>query len=265
MGCNMKDRLQRKLLYLKERHGIVGVKGGTEVEDMTFEELKVLKEISEGIVPMIVKIGGPEARNDMRFCYNNKIDGILAPMVESEYAFHNFMQSVKEIVENPKEYFLAVNLETITSYFNLNSIILHPDFEYIDQITVGRSDLAGSMELHVNNDEVMKVAADIVERVRQKDKATSVGGKVDTYNAQLIRNKINPDKVNTRHVSLDFQKSKNLEFSICEALNFEIDLYKIFIQMNPDRTGMYSKRIEDTKQRMMAKQEEKAPSIGLTV
>lgn len=261
----MKDRLQRKLLYLKERHGIVGVKGGTEVEDMTFEELQVLKEISENIVPMIVKIGGPEARNDMRFCLKHKIEGILAPMIESEYAFHNFMNSIKEIAEDPNRIFIAVNLETITSYFNLNSIISHPDFELINQITVGRTDLAGSMELPVNHDEVMKVTADIVERVRQKNKITSVGGKVDTYNAQLIRDKINPDKVNTRHVSIDYTKTKNLEYSICEALNFEIDLYKIYIQMAPERAQMYYKRIEDTKRRMMAKNTENVPSLGLTV
>lgn len=262
----MKDRLQRKLLYLKERHGIVGVKGGTEVEDMSFDELKILREISKDIVPMIVKIGGPEARNDMRFCIKENIDGILAPMIESEYAFHNFMQSIKEIVDDPKMVYLAINLETITSYFNLNSIISHSDFdEYIDQVTVGRTDLAGSMELTVNNEEVTKVAADIVERVKQKKKMTSVGGKIDSSNSQLVREKIQPHKVNTRHISLDFAKTKNLQFSICEALNFEIDLYKLYIELDPDRANIYHNRIKDTKQRMMARESEYIPSIGLTV
>ena len=62
----MTDRLRKKLWYLRDSYGIVGVKGGTEVEDMSFEELAILRELSKDIVPMMVKIGGPEARNDIR-------------------------------------------------------------------------------------------------------------------------------------------------------------------------------------------------------
>ena len=43
----MKD-LKEKLKFLKEHHSLVGIKGGTEVEAMSFEEIYLMKQISRG-------------------------------------------------------------------------------------------------------------------------------------------------------------------------------------------------------------------------
>ncbi len=248
---NMNERIQKKLWYMRESHGIVGVKGGTEVEDMTFEELNVLREISQGIVPMIVKIGGPEARNDMRHCLNINVDGILAPMIESEYGFINFIDSLKEIAGKKMDsLYLAINLETITGYCNLNPIIQHPYFSQVHQVTVGRTDLAGSMEYPVNHKEVQTVTSDIVKRVREKGKLTSVGGKIDVVSALSVKEHVSPDRINTRHLVIDLNKSKNLTYSVCEALSFEIELYKLFMSINSDKIDSYVKRMDDTKMRI---------------
>ena len=53
-------------------------KGGTETEDMDYDELKLLSLLGRDLLP-VVKIGGPEARTDIRFCKANGIDGISAP------------------------------------------------------------------------------------------------------------------------------------------------------------------------------------------
>ena len=58
--------LREWLMTMKSKLGVVRLKGGTEVEDMTFAEIAFMKELSRDIVPVTVKIGGPEARNDMR-------------------------------------------------------------------------------------------------------------------------------------------------------------------------------------------------------
>ena len=247
----MKERLRKKLWYLRESYGIVGVKGGTEVEDMSFEELSVLKELSQGIVPMIVKIGGPEARNDMRHCLKIGAEGLLAPMVESEYGLSNFVDTVRELAGPMFEsLYLAINIETLTGYYNINAIINHKAFQALQQVTVGRSDLAGSMEYPVNHQEVTKLTQDIVSRISRAEKLSSVGGKIDAISAQTVRDSISPDRINTRHLSIDLSKSKNLTFSVCESLSFEIELYKLFMELDSDKAESYEKRIEDTKIRL---------------
>ncbi|HEO65013.1 MAG TPA: aldolase [Spirochaetes bacterium] len=261
----MKNRLRKKLWYLRESHGIIGVKGGTEVEDMSFEELSILKDVSRDMVPMIVKIGGPEARNDLRHCMKIGVEGILAPMVESDYGLNNFIETMKELAGNDLDnYYLAINLETITGYYNINSMIHHPNFQWIKQVTVGRTDLAGSMEQMVNHKDVTSVALDIVDRMRKAGKATSVGGKIDALSAGIVKNEIQPDRINTRHLSIDLSLSKNLTFSICEALAFEIDLYKLFVEIDRSKEESYVKRIEDTKARMAKREVAFIPTFSLT-
>ncbi len=258
----MKERLRKKLWYLRESYGIIGVKGGTEVEDMSFEELFLLRDISMNIVPMTVKIGGPEARNDIRECLNIKVDGILAPMIESDYGFINFITTVKELAKDKlKKLSILINLETITGYYNINSIIMHPLFDLVNQVTVGRSDLAGSMDYPVNHNKVIDVIIDIIERVKNKNKLTSVGGKMDPISAQKIRSFANPHRLNTRHMIIELAKCKNLTFAICEALSFEIELYKLFMEMKLTKKS-YIKRIEDTKLRMTNRDHNMAFKIG---
>ena len=63
----MFDRLRKLLKSLVYYHNLIAIKGGTEIEAMSFDELEVMREISLDILPMIVKIGGPEARNDINF------------------------------------------------------------------------------------------------------------------------------------------------------------------------------------------------------
>ncbi len=247
----MINRLRKKLWYLRDSHGIVGVKGGTEVEDMSFEELGFLRDISMDIVPMMVKIGGPEARNDIRQCLKIGVDGILAPMIESEYAFINYTETIKNLAESRLQHLnVAINMETITGYYNINSMICHENFQFIKQITVGRSDLAGSMEFPVNHQEVTNVTVDIVRRAKENGKLTSVGGKIDSISAQEIKEVVKPDRINTRHISIDLSKVKNLTFSVCEALSFEIELYKYFLEVETDKKEAYLKRIDDTKTRL---------------
>ena len=71
-------------IYVKD-YCFTGLKGGTETEDMDYDELKLLSLLGRDLVPVVVKIGGPEARTDIRFCRGNGIDGISAPMIESQY------------------------------------------------------------------------------------------------------------------------------------------------------------------------------------
>jgi len=113
--------LREKLITLRDNYGLVGVKGGTEVEAMSFEEIKFLKQVSKGIVPLTVKIGGPEARNDVEFMLSIGTEVILAPMIESVYSLKNFVDMMKSI-DSERSSALAINIETITAYKSLEEI-----------------------------------------------------------------------------------------------------------------------------------------------
>ena len=52
---------------------------------------KITKQVG---LKLNIKIGGCEAKNDIFFCTSTKVDGIVAPMVESEYALKKFIQTI---------------------------------------------------------------------------------------------------------------------------------------------------------------------------
>jgi hypothetical protein len=245
-----KKKLRKKLIYLKENYGIIGLKGGTEVEDLSFPEIGFLRKITRGIMPLTVKIGGPEARNDLRFVLDKEVDKVLGPMVESVYGLRNFVSAVGEM----EEYYgrtieKAINIETITAYENLDIIYNSPYFEKIHSITVGRSDLSGSMDKKVDDPEVMEMTKNIIRKAREMGKFTSVGGKVTVMNIERVRDEIEPDLINTRHIVFDVKQSKDLKQALIEGLLLEIELYRFFRRICPGKRKAYDQRIEDTYQR----------------
>ena len=76
--------LKKDLSDLVKSSAFSGLKGGTEVEDMDHDELKLMQMLAKDILPCVVKIGGPEARTDIRYCTSIGVDGLSAPMIESE-------------------------------------------------------------------------------------------------------------------------------------------------------------------------------------
>ncbi|HMV35834.1 MAG TPA: hypothetical protein PKD60_08080, partial [Turneriella sp.] len=73
------ENLQKKLRLLNQQHGVIALKTGTEVEDMDGAEIAVMRQISAAAgLPLVVKIGGPEARRDMRECLALGVDVLLA-------------------------------------------------------------------------------------------------------------------------------------------------------------------------------------------
>ena len=90
--------LRKTLNEMKESYAFVCLKTGTETEDMGEAEIFLLQTIANGILPLSVKIGGPEARNDIRICQRIGVSGISAPMVESEYALKNFIGTLKNLI-----------------------------------------------------------------------------------------------------------------------------------------------------------------------
>jgi len=240
--------LREHLKVLAEKHNLVGVKGGTEVEAMTFKEIKLMREISRGIVPMTVKIGGPEARNDIEYMLNIGIDKILAPMIESSYSLKNFVDACHSLVKIGKAA-LAINIETITAYNALNAIFKSPFFRHIEQVTVGRSDLSASMEKNVDDAEVTAATKNIVDLAKLLGKQTSTGGKINPCNALSIQKKIGSDFINTRHMVVKCG-SKTISDDVESALGWEKKFYDFLITVFPERIDFYKNLISSIESRI---------------
>ncbi|ABZ93295.1 aldolase [Leptospira biflexa] len=246
--------LRKTLQEMKENYSFVCVKTGTETEDMGEDEISLLKTITSGILPLYVKIGGPEARNDIRICQRIAISGISAPMVESEYALKNFIQTMKNLL-TPSEfesYNKSINMETITGYRNLMDIFDSPSFQELQQVTAARSDLSASMDKKPDDKEVTRVAKKIISEAKSRGKKTSVGGTITKTNFELIANEIQPDYINSRHIMVDTKEAMRIGAAdIAECmLVFEMDLFEFFSKSFPEKGYYYRNRVEINRERI---------------
>ncbi len=253
--------IRKTLHQLSQEIGIVALKTGTEVEDMDFPEIQILREISQGIVPIVVKLGGAEARNDMRRLIAIQIDGMIAPLIESSYALRKFIQTKNELklttrdAQTSKKIWNAINIESKTGVQAIDEIIDSPYFGAISQVTAARSDLSQSLQLHSDNIQVMQICAEILKKVKARGKRTVIGGNIQPTTIPIILEMIAPDLISTRNLVLcadQMQKTSDQgKRSIRKALGFEIQIYDYLSNtfLSTMKKEEYSKRIEVLKQR----------------
>jgi hypothetical protein len=241
--------LRHMLARLKGESGLVALKSGTEVEDMNFAELGLLRAISKDIVPLNIKVGGPEARNDMRRCLELGADCIIAPMIESPYALKNFMQTMDEL-DPARQVERGINLETITAFQNLNPILTSKYARELGQVTAARSDLSGSMDLPADHERVLEVCAVIIARCREYDLKTSVGGNIHKGIVSEIIKQISPVTLNTRHMVVSSAALKHNPELIDEHLAFEMELCYALAEFSSERSALYEARAATLQKRL---------------
>ena len=131
-------------LKILKKLGVVAVKQSLEDEGASYDDLLIMRELTNrSKLKLDIKIGGCEAKNDINFCKKIKVDGMVAPMVESDYALTKFIQ----VLRNNTRQNLYVNFESIQAFKNLNKILKNPDFKKLKGVVIGRSDLVGSIGL----------------------------------------------------------------------------------------------------------------------
>ena len=147
----------------------------------------------------------------------------------------------------------SINLETITGYRNLVDILDSPFLSELDQITAARSDLSASMNLSPDDKEVTRVTKNIVAQAKARNLKTSVGGTITKKNFDMIRESIQPDFINSRHIVVDLAEldSNVPGEEIAEAmLSMEMELYEIFAKSFPEKSYHYKNRIETNRERI---------------
>ena len=225
--------MKKIINHLKKlkKQNIVAVKQSLEDEGASFEELTLMRQITKkASLKHNVKVGGCEAKTDIYFCEKLGVDGIVAPMVESNYALRKFMQ----IISKNKKQSLYVNLESIQAFKNINQMIKTKNFKKLRGIVIGRSDLAGSLNLQkseVDSKKIFKLVLNLLKKIKRKKVTTKMGGSLTTrsldFANKLYKMKL-LDSVETRNIEIKLsdQVFNNFNKLIIDIFNFELEWIK---------------------------------------
>ena len=219
-----KEGLLSSLRSLKSQFGACGLKLSTEDAAMSIEQIGYWAEFSGKILSTIVKIGGPNARNDIKQLLPLNIDGLIAPMVESPYGLENFISAVRDFT-TPMQFERLkkqINIETETAVRQLDAILSVSESKYVDEITIGCSDLSESMKQPRWSPNFTAKVAKVVKKIRSKNICVSVGGGITPETIDGCLKKVRPDKFNTRIITFKLKRGLNYFEAVQSALRFEI-------------------------------------------
>lgn len=251
-----KNDLLSQLLILRDEYGCEGIKSEFENEASDFTDLVFLRYITaKAGLKLYIKLGGVEAFTDLKMCIDLIADGIIIPMVESEFALTKSQNMIRDIFgDDTHDFDVIVNIETKTAQENMDEILKKMD-KSVKGITIGRSDLSYSygMEGQQDSEFITKKVDEIVEKAKiYKNFIITIGGGISnkTFQNQYLIDKIVPKLscIETRNVILDSSCINNQE-SLKHALdfersylNFKLSKKKIFTKFDEERFNTLMKR-----------------------
>jgi len=236
------QKLIQSLKNLKNQFGASCLKLSTEDAAMSFEQIRFWTQLAQGVLPVMVKIGGPNARNDIKQLLSLNIDGLIAPMVESAYGLENFLAAVRDFTTPMQMQRLVkqINIETVTAVEQLDAILASPEADLLDEITIGCSDLSQSLKKDRRDPEVLSLVRDVVAKIKARNIKVSVGGGIAPDTIDAILRDIQPHQFNTRVVTFSVQPGQSYRTVVAETLDFELrllahDLKKGFISLDEEK------------------------------
>ncbi len=241
-----------QLMSLKES-GVVGIKQSFEDEGVILEDVLKIKRLCDKLeLKLNVKIGGCEAISDINNCLSLEASGIVAPMIESEFALEKFVESIISNTSDQDRSLIDffINIESKSAVNNLDRIFSSPSSKLLKGIVVGRSDLTKSFgygKQDVNSKEICEIVENIFQDAKSFNFLTIMGGNIGysstSFIEQLAGNNL-LDKIETRNVIVDLAKSgtRDLDDLIKNALLFESQWMKYKAQFYNDIGDSYIKR-----------------------
>lgn len=185
------EKMLSILRELKEKYNAIGIRGEFEAEGSRINELMLLSRLGAlSSLKLFIKVGGCEAISDIRKAEELGAYGILAPMIESGFALKKFKEAIRKVygsgycvpnLENTKTTSgleTIINIETVTGYENLKSILKEGQGE-IDTVSIGRVDLSASLGIDrsgINSDKILSITKDIMGKSKQYGYRVNFGG-----------------------------------------------------------------------------------------
>ena len=215
-----------------KKYNVVAVKQSLEDEGASFEEIKIMRNITrKSGLQHNIKVGGCEAKTDIYFCERVGVSGIVAPMVETSYGLRKFIQI---LTKNEKQN-LYINLESINAFKNIKKIFNSKDFKKLKGLVIGRSDLAGSLNLEksqVDSKKIYNLVSNLLKKIKKKKKIlTKMGGSLTPNSQEFVRKLFKNnllDRVETRNIEIKLNNKiiNNFREIIIDVFNFELDWIK---------------------------------------
>ena len=161
---------------------------------------------------------------------------------------------------------ILINLETDLALKNLNSIIKSKYFQFLDGIVIGRSDIAGSMNLEkkdVNSKKIFNKVQYVFKKIKKNQKKKLIfkmGGSITSKSIEFI-NKLYKKKllhrIETRNIEIKLSNKiiKKLDEIIPKAFKFELEWLKYRLTMNKKNKFIYrnnSFRINEIQNRLQS-------------
>ena len=242
--------LYKMLDELKEC-GCIGMKMSTEDSGLSLNFIDfVNNRILDSTVPLNMKIGGPDAQNDIMEALRIGVSGIIAPMVESPFGIHKFVTAMRKYAgeEAMSHLLLSVNLESVTAYRQIDDILSTPEIETIDQIVIGSSDLARSVAKPKNDPTFVAMVTDMAKKSKRAGKIVRVGGMMSLVlnnQATLMQllEETDADKVNTSNICFSVKRTQDLRAAYVKALHFEKTLFTFWSIRNTNRLTYFRDKI----------------------
>jgi hypothetical protein len=238
---------------LSDSRNIVGVKQSFEDEGVLLEDVVLMRRITELIgLKLSVKIGGCEALTDIYNCKTMGVDGIVAQMIETEFALQKFIESVIHI--NDINFY--INIESKSGYENLHKILSSPSSKLLKGIVVGRSDLTksyGYEKNFVDSDFIYDIVLDIMKTAKSYNMVTLMGGSLSPNSTQFIKNLYSKkliDFIETRNVIIKLNNVNTIDDDIKSAIEFESEWLDFKAKKYNDIGNSYQKRAEIVKNRL---------------
>jgi 4-hydroxy-2-oxoheptanedioate aldolase len=246
--------LVENLIQLKNENNVVGIKQSFEDEGALLQDVILMRRITElAEIKLSVKIGGCEAITDIHNCKTIGVNGIVAPMVETEFALQKFIESVTNI-DNIKFY---VNIESKTAYENIDNILNSNAAKLLSGIVVGRSDLTksfGQSKSNVDSDFIYEIVEEILIKAKKHNLTTLMGGNISTKSTHFIGKLYNKnllDFIESRNMILKLEDISNLHKNISAALLFESDWLEYKSKYYNEIGNSYLQRAGEIKNRLI--------------
>ncbi len=244
---------------MKDSCKLSWIKLSFEDEWLNMDQAQIISSIAyKAGVDVSMKIGGAEAKRDIRDAKILWVHKVVAPMIESEYALKKFTDAVWKIYSDDEKdnTEFMINIETITGFNAAKSMLTSDKAQNLSWVVLWRSDFVGSMwkeKSFVNSDIMLKTASELADICKQTNKKFFVWGNVNAESIDFFKQlqKIHLSGLETRNVIFksDMLDLENVESAIAQALNFELLLLQVKDKIYETMINEDSHRIDDIKSR----------------
>jgi len=229
--------------------GLQAFKLGTEEEGLSAQEVAFLAGLVPQDIGIMVKIGGPCARADLRLAAEVKATAVIAPMVESPFALMRFVEACTlDLGSRRQQTLLAFNLETAQALAQLSTLLEHPSARELSFVNIGRSDLAASLGLTISDPKMHRIVAQAISQIAAHNLPVHVGGSVTRSSLLPLLELASIAEFHTRFLA--FTVGPQVADAIDAALRLEVELLHLLGQQFPLRAEAFDARAHETERRL---------------